>query len=225
MQLSAEAFQQFARIQSALNNFIYAQLQQAAGKPAVTPFRDLPFDKQMEVRAAFVANPEYVERFVAENPQNLSSDDLQIALGWRKPVSGSFYLVRHLKKYSVFLTAGNMPTAYGVLGLTQPIAEVLANLPLPIMAEAVLLPFGDKIVFDGLLNAFSVTFGPGLRKSLTEEYNDAKDRCGIVTSLPTGDDEPEVVAETTKPKRKKSAAPTKRAPKKSAATKMSASHE
>lgn len=224
MQLSAAAFQQFARIQSALSNFIYAQLQQAAGRPAVTPFRELPLAKQLEVRAAFVATPEYVERFVAENPGNLSSDDLQVALSWRKLLTGDFYLLRHLKKHSIFLSATAEPVAYGVVGLTVPIEDIIHSSHLPLLVATVLLPFHDQIVYDGLLGSKNVHFGPGIRKSLTADYNAAKERFGIVTALPTGDDEPEVVAETTKPKRKKSAAPTKRA-KKSAATKTPASRE
>ncbi len=224
MHLSAEAFQQFARIQSALNNFIYAQLQQAAGRPAVTPFRDLPLEKQLEVRDAFVAKPEYVERFVAENPGNLSSEDLQVALGWRRPVAGAFYLLRHLKKYSIFLSATEVPVAYGVVGLTVPIEDIIHSSHLPLLVITVLLPLHDQIVYDGLLGSKNVHFGPGIRKSLNADYNAAKERFGIITALSSGD-EPEVVIETTKPQRKKSATPTKRAPKKSPATKTTASRE
>jgi hypothetical protein len=224
MQLSAAAFQQFARIQSSLSNFIYAQLQQAAGRPAVTPFRELPLEKQLEVRDEFVAKPEYVERFVAENPSNLSSYDLQVALGWRKPLTGDFYLLRHLKKYSIFLSATEEPVAYGVVGLTVPIEDIIHSSHLPLLVATVLLPFHGQIVYDGLLGSKNIHFGPGIRKSLTADYNAAKERFGIVTALPTGGDEPDVVVETTRPKRKKSAVPTKRA-KKSAATKTPASRE
>jgi hypothetical protein len=201
MHLSAEAFQQFARIQSALNNFIYAQLQQAAGRAAVTPFRELPLDKQLEVRDAFVANPEYVERFVAENPSKLSSDDLQVALGWRQPLAGDFYLLRHLKKHSIFLSVTKEPIAYGVLGLTQPIEQVVQGKPLPLLLKAVLLPFHNQIVYDGALAPANIHFGPGIRKSLTADYNTAKERCGVVTALPTGA-EPPVEVITTKPPKK-----------------------
>ena len=79
MHLSTSELEQFFRIQSALNNFIYAQLQQAAGRKPKLPFRELPFDKQMEVRETFAKDPEYVERFVAENPGELSADDREIA--------------------------------------------------------------------------------------------------------------------------------------------------
>jgi Domain of unknown function (DUF6398) len=49
-----------------------------------------------------------------------------------------------------------------------------------------LLPFQGQIVFDGLLNSYNISFGPGYRRSLNESYNAAKNRMGIVTSLPIG---------------------------------------
>ena len=41
-----------------------------------------------------------------------------------------------------------------------------------------------KIVYDGLMSAYSITFGPGIRRSLNESYKKAKAVFGIVTSLP-----------------------------------------
>ena len=208
MHLSASEFEQFHRVQSALNNFIYAQLQRAEGREAVTPFRDLPFTKQMEVRNAFLANPHHVERFVVENPQGLSAQDLEVALSWRNPLSGNFYIVKHLKKHTVFLSASDPPVAYGVVGLTQPIEEVLPEATLPIMVEAILLSIGGKIVYDGLLNAVNVTIGTGLKRELNESYRSAKER-GVIASLSAADDGAPVIEATKKsarPRKKKVAA-------------------
>jgi hypothetical protein len=47
-----------------------------------------------------------------------------------------------------------------------------------------LFPFGGRIVYDGLLESYSISFGPGIRRSLNESYQQAKARQGIVTSLP-----------------------------------------
>jgi hypothetical protein len=46
------------------------------------------------------------------------------------------------------------------------------------------LPFKGKIIYDGLLSSYSISFGPGIRRSLNESFNEAKMRHGIVTSLP-----------------------------------------
>ena len=55
------------------------------------------------------------------------------------------------------------------------------------MVQTVLLPFKDQIVYDGLLTSYSISFGPGIRRSLNESFKEAKARHGIVTSLPMSD--------------------------------------
>ena len=55
------------------------------------------------------------------------------------------------------------------------------------MVQMVLLPFKDQIVYDGLLTSYSISFGPGIRRLLTDEFREAKIRHGIVTSLPMED--------------------------------------
>ena len=53
------------------------------------------------------------------------------------------------------------------------------------LAEALLLPFRDKIVYDGVLVGFNISFGGGVKRSLNEIYQEAKEQMGgIVTSLP-----------------------------------------
>lgn len=198
MHLSPSELEQFFRIQSALNNFIYAQLQQAAGREAKLPFRELPFDKQMEVREAFATNPEFVERFVAENPSGLSPADLEVVLGWRKPVVGDFYLFKHLKKHSIFLSCDDEPIAFGVCGLTNSLADAIPAAQLPVMTKAILLPFQGKIIYDGVLLSAPVSFGPGIRGAMNASYQAAKDRQGIVTSLPI-ETEPAPMIEESQP--------------------------
>ena len=47
-----------------------------------------------------------------------------------------------------------------------------------------LLPFQGKIVYDGLLSSHNVMFGAGSRRMLNDSYRAAKQRLGVVTSLP-----------------------------------------
>jgi hypothetical protein len=55
---------------------------------------------------------------------------------------------------------------------------------LAVMTEAVLIPFKNKIIYDGLLSSYNVIFGAGIKRSLNDSYRQAKQRLGIVTSLP-----------------------------------------
>jgi hypothetical protein len=60
------------------------------------------------------------------------------------------------------------------------------------MVEAVLLPFRDKIIFDGLIQTYRIRLGGNIRRRLNGDYRHAKERFGIITSLlhdPTTDEE------------------------------------
>jgi len=76
--------------------------------------------------------------------------------------------------------------AYGVVALSQPFEELISP-NLPVLVQTILLPFRDKIVYDGILNSFNISFGPGIRRGLNKSFKEAKERQGIVTSLPKSD--------------------------------------
>ena len=146
-------------------------------------FSALPPEIRIEVRNAFLDETDLIESFVDENPSSLSDEELDIVLSWHHQVAGKFFIFRKLKRHTVFLSTNDPPTAYGVLALTEPFEDLIGPY-LPVMTETVLMPFQNKIVYDGLLNSYNITFGGGIRRSLNEDYRNAKDRLGIVTSLP-----------------------------------------
>lgn len=145
-------------------------------------------EARLKVRNALVDDVDLIESFVDQNPFAFSEEELDIVLSWRRLVAGSFYIYRELKSYTVFLDAGDPPVAYGVVALTQPFEEMVGPY-LPVLTETVLLPFRDKIIYDGLLAGpgVSLSFGAGIRRMLKESFDRAKDRYGIVTSLPVSE--------------------------------------
>ena len=83
-------------------------------------------------------------------------------------------------------SGGSPKKAYGVLALADPFEELVGPY-LPRLIHAVLLPFKDKIIYDGLLSGHNITFGGGVKRRLNEEYKEAKEAFGIITSLPEGE--------------------------------------
>ena len=137
---------------------------------------------RLKVRDALSADLALIESFVDENPAHCSDDELDIVRSWRHLVHGKFYVFRELKKYTVFLSTDTPPVAYGVLALSQPFEELIGP-RLPVLTQTVLLPFKNTIVYDGLMSSYNVSFGPGIRRNLNEDFKTAKDRHGIITSL------------------------------------------
>ena len=138
------------------------------------------------LRDALWASDHLLQDFVNSNPDNLLEADLELAASWENRVSTKFFIMRHLKKYSLFLDDSGDPIVYGVIGIISPIDEILPFAP-PIMVNAVLLPFGKKIIFDSLLNSYPVRFGGGIRKSLNNQLRQAQESRGVITSLEATD--------------------------------------
>ncbi len=143
---------------------------------------ELPPGEKMAIREALYDRIDLIDSFVHENPFNFSSEELDIVLSWKHLVRGTFILFRYLKNYAVFLSNDSPPRAYGVLALTDEFSDMLGSPP--IMVETVLLPFNGHIIYDGLMYTYPLYFGSGIRKSMNDDYQEAKARFGIITSLP-----------------------------------------
>ena len=184
MVLDPQELDLFFRLHRTLMFFVTQRLRAIPDTPT-TPeaFSGLSPQKRIKVRDAFLAHLDLIQIFAEENPAHLSDDELAIVRSWRHLVAGKFYIFRELKKYTVFLAAEGPTTVYGVLALSQPFEELIGP-SLPVLVQTVLLPFKDQIVYDGLLNSYRISFGPGIRRSLNESFKEAKSQQGIVTSLP-----------------------------------------
>ena len=182
MQLPPEQTARFYRIWLALLHYVNDQQQLVPAFPATEEEASLPLSDEMQLRNALWADDALREHFITVNPAGLPASDLAVVASWQYRCAGSFYIVRSLKKYTVFLSEDSPQRAYGVLGLSHPIEEMV-RLPLPVYVQAVLLPFEDQIIYDGLLQSYAVVFGPGIRARLNEEYRNAREREGVITML------------------------------------------
>src|SRR5258708_3846285 len=184
MLLEPQDVELFFRLHRSLMFFVNQRLKVVPDDIAnADAFAALSPQVRLKVRDALNAHVELIESFVGENPAHLSDDELDIVRSWRHLVAGRFYVFRELTKYTVFLTTTDPAIAYGVLALSQPFEELIGPY-LPVLTQTVLLPFKGMIVYDGLMSSYNISFGPGIRRSLSEGFREAKPRHGIVTSLP-----------------------------------------
>lgn len=107
---------------------------------------------------------------------------------WQHRLSDLFVIYRSLPQYTIFLTDSTPAHAYGVQGLVSTIEETVP-LPLPMYAQAVLLPFEHHIIYDSLFHSYNVVLGPGMRRRLQEAYRTIQEREAVITSLLPGDQE------------------------------------
>jgi hypothetical protein len=184
MLLTPPEAEHFSKLHRALMFFVNQQLHVLPDDiKTIDEYSGQAPEARFKVHQAFLDDIDLIEKFIDENPSGLSDADLEIVRSWHHLVNGSFLIFRYLKNYTIFLSWEDQPIAYGVLALTEPLEDLVGPY-LPVMLETMLLPFKDKIVYDGLLSGFNISFGGGIRRSLKESYEAAKERLGIVTSLP-----------------------------------------
>ena len=152
----------------------------------------LPTEKKLKARDALWENTELIEAYVQENSDALPPEQLEIIRKWKGFIKDSFFILRHLKKGSIFI--GKDDKVYAVHGIQDPLEEVIPSYALPQMVEAILLPFKGKIIYDGLLSGYSIHFGGGIRSNLNRLYMNAKQRNRIITTLEPDLENPILVA-------------------------------
>jgi hypothetical protein len=189
MQLPPEQVERFYAIWKPLLLFVNRQRQlvpSMLGAAPSDPSEPWEVSNVAKIRDALWADDSLREAFIAQNPAGLSPADLAIVASWQYRRAGSFYVFRHLKKHSIFISAEKEATVYAVLGLASPLDEVVPFVPCYV--QAVLLPFEENIIYDSLIAPYNITFGKGYRTSFQRIYNDAKERGAIITSLlPAGE--------------------------------------
>ena len=139
-----------------------------------------------EIRDKLYDEPDLFDDFISENPFRFDRKELNIVSDWRKFVRGAFFVFKHYKKYSAFVESGKpgqlSGKVYGVLGLTEPLDIIIPRTPAYV--DAVLLPFKDRIIYDGIIEPYSISFGREVRYTLKRGYDLAKATYGIVEKLP-----------------------------------------
>lgn len=178
-----------------LQHYVNQKLNIVAGIKSLNDYIGLDIDQKTLVRNALYKNIDLIDAYIHDNPQKFSAENLEQVKDWKNFVQGKFYIERFLKKYSIFIDTSNK--VYGVFGISHPLGDLIHKTRLPCLTDIVLLPFANKIIYDGLLSHYSVHFGSGISSELKDIYLVAKNKDLIIESLTAQEKKP-VTAKMTK---------------------------
>jgi len=151
MKLSKKDVELFYRLHYPLLVYVNKKFEIIKGIDSPEDFKKFPIKEISKLRDKLYKHPELINSFVAENPLNFSTNELKVINSWKGFIKRKFLIFRYLKNYTVFLNTDESPKAYGVLALNTAFKEMVGPY-LPVMVEAVLLPFNDKIIYDGIFS-------------------------------------------------------------------------
>lgn len=180
MRLTETEYEKYLEVQSALMHYIGGKEKMLVGDMSVEDLLYSPVEIKLPIRDKIFEKIGYVTKFIAENPYHLTAEQLEIASGYKSFQKGQYWVVKYTKDYALFIDDNY---AYGVLALSDLFEWILGE-NLPVMVEAILLPFKGRIIYDGILRGYNVSFGRGISSSVKQNFNEAKAKYGIITSLP-----------------------------------------
>jgi len=181
MRLSRQDADLFFELMWPLQLFVNRQLRIFPEVSTVDAYLNCSREEKKQVRDAMYEHIELMDAFLRQNPHQFSDDKLKIVSGWKQFVAGDFFIERLLKKHAIFIGSGE--EVYGVLGLYDAFQEMFHPSRLPLRVEAVLLPFKGKIIYDGVLQGYNISFGRGISDDLKEVYMAAKQNGRIIERL------------------------------------------
>ena len=138
-------------------------------------------EKTVPLRKKIFANPQIIDDFVKENPENFNENELSTILSWKMQKSGEFFLAKHTRDFSLFYSSEDKKV-YGVLGISDSFEEMFHGYA-PAFVKITLLPFKGKIIYEGIFFPYTITFGSGMRRSLKLEVDEAIQKYGITDSF------------------------------------------
>jgi hypothetical protein len=104
----------------------------------------------------------------------------EIVNSWSAVYSDEFYVIKHLQNETVLLT-GNEKKLYGVVGISNGLNHFFPEGYLPILIKAKLIPFKEKIIYDGFFGTHNVQFGGNISRRLKQIYSEIKGEKGIIS--------------------------------------------
>ena len=182
MKLSPEDVHLFYKLYPALLQFVNERYNIVDAVSSAQQLISLPPEDRYQLRERLFENDELIDEFVKKNPQKFPAEEIAIVASWKYYLKGTFYLLRQLKKYAIFLSSDKEAKAYGVVSLMDAFDVMLPFMP--IVVDTVLLPFKNQIIYDGLISSRNMYFGGNIKRSFNNSYNEAKAKYGIITTLP-----------------------------------------
>ncbi|MGN0589820.1 MAG: hypothetical protein ACI4KO_09805 [Ruminiclostridium sp.] len=126
-----------------------------------------------EVANAVWDDPVIIEEYLRSRKNRISEDDAAILSSWKRRIADDFILERHLKSGSVFISSST-GEVYLVSGIISSWEGIFYYRNPPIMINAVLVPFKNVIISDGLVLPYNMYFGTNAKAGFKEQYMHSK---------------------------------------------------
>ena len=143
-------------------------------------FLNLDFQVKFKCRESLLEDENIIDEYIASNFDHLATDQIKILVGFKKKIRSSFVIFKCLTNYAVFIDTKDNKF-YAVKALGDSFDTFFDNFPVNI--STTLIPFKDKIIYDGFIQSSGIYYGRNMTETMNEDYKKAKRNKEILTSL------------------------------------------
>ena len=103
MKLSQEDADLFFKLMWGLQFYVNQQRHILPEIKSVEAYAALSMSDKIEVRDALWEHPDLIDAYLAQNPDGLSVQEVELVRKWKRFVAGTFQIFRFLKKHTIFI--------------------------------------------------------------------------------------------------------------------------
>jgi hypothetical protein len=163
MNLSEQEFELFSSSFVSVLQYVNQKFEMFPHITSTELFLSLKSEERFTLHSKLYDNIKIIDEFLMDNPDRLAPEQLAVVSQFKRFVRGDFFVERFLSKYTIFIDEKDR--VYGVLGLTEPLNEMIDKSYLPLNIYTTLLPFNDKIVYDGIFKSRNIFLEAALNGS------------------------------------------------------------
>jgi len=178
MILSNLEFQNYISAHLRLLHYCYCKRNNLGDKLTFNKFVKKSFESKVEGRNYFNENVSILTEYFEYNKQ-IPESAQEILLGFNRKISSKFVVLKQLKNYAIFLDVVT-DKFYAVVALSDPLPIILESLP--VMVETTILPFNNKIIYDGFLIRH-MYIGRNMESNLLNQYRVAMENKMIIKMI------------------------------------------
>jgi len=146
----------------------------------IKKFVDTNFSVKLKCRDFFLDHKDLLDDYLTTNFDKLTTEQISILTGFKKAITSDFVIFKCLTNNAIFVDTKDNKF-YAVKALGDSFDHFFDRFP--VLVKTTLLPFKDKIVYDGFIRPTGIHFSSGMTSTMKEEYKLAKKNNQILTTI------------------------------------------
>ncbi len=180
MTLTETEYKEFLRTHLDLLFYVGQQKKILSKNTDFKKFVDTDLKIKFKCRESLLADDNILDEYIASNFDHLTTEQINILVGFKKKIKSTFVILKCLTNYAIFIDTKDNKF-YAVKALGDTFDNFFDNFPVNI--STTLLPFKDKIIYDGFIQSSGIYYGRNMTETMNEDYKEAKRNKQILTKI------------------------------------------